>query len=111
MYGLATCTVTILRPTVVPDALGDKRSQYIRIATGLPAAIQEVGSTVQSYATQTPRAVRGISGSFPCGTDLQVLDRVSDDTHGVVYEVTNVTQNRAPGHAPDLLANLKKVTS
>lgn len=63
------------------------------------------------YATQTPRSVREVSGLFPPQTDVQVLDRVRDDTYGVVYEVQNVTLNRAPGHQPDLQATLKKVTS
>jgi hypothetical protein len=35
---------------------------------------------------------------------------VSDDTHGVVYVVVNVTATRAPGHQPDLQVTLKKVT-
>lgn len=62
------------------------------------------------YATQTPRAVRTISGLFPPTTDVQVLDRVRDDTYGVTYVVDNVTLNRAPGHQPDLQVTLRKVT-
>jgi len=63
------------------------------------------------YATQTPRVVRSVAGTFPPATDVRVLDRVRDDTHGVVYVVDEVTLNRAPGHQPDLQVTLRKVSS
>jgi hypothetical protein len=110
MYTLANCTATILRPTVVPDALGDKRSQYMPVATGVLAAIREGAKTVQDHATQTPRSIRSITGTFPYGTDLQTLDRIRDDRFNVVYEVQTVTQNSAAGYSPDLVATMKKVS-
>jgi hypothetical protein len=111
MYTLATCTVTILRPTLIADALGDKRSVYMPQTSGVLAAIQETGKVVQDFATQTPRSIRSITGTFPHGTDLQTGDRVRDDRFNVVYEIQTVTQQTAAGYLPDLKATMKKVTS
>lgn len=111
MYGMATCLASVLRPTTFPDVRGDKRSSYKAVATGIPAGIQETNNTVFDYATQTPRTIRTIDGAFPPGTDIRVLDQVKDDTHNVLYVVTNVTLNRAPGHQPDLAVTMKKVSA
>jgi hypothetical protein len=90
--------------------LGDPAGQYIPIATGIPAGISEASNRVFDYATQTPRTIRSIAGQFPPGTDIRQLDRVRDDTHGVIYQVDNVTLNRAAGHQPDLQVTMKKVS-
>lgn len=110
MYTVATCTATIYRRQSGKDEYGDPNGQYIPLYSGVQAAIQETTNTVMDYATQTPRAVRTISGLFPPTTDVQVLDRVRDDTYGITYVVDNVTLNRAPGHQPDLQVTLRKVT-
>lgn len=109
MYVLATCRATILRPTVYTDAAGDERSQYNQLATGVTAAIQETTNRYFDRATQTPRTVRGFTGTFPSGSDIQEMDHVRDDRYGVTYLVTNTTLIRAPGHQPDLTVTLKKV--
>lgn len=110
MYVLATCRATILRPTTFTDGGGDTRSSYNQIATGVTAAVQETSNRYFDKATQTPRTIRGFTGSFPSGTDLLEGDRVRDDTHGVTYLVTNTTLNHAPGHQPDLAVTLKVVS-
>jgi hypothetical protein len=110
VYVVATCLASVLRRQETIDAYGDPTGQYIPVVTGIPAAIMESGNTVQDYSSQTPRTIRAIDGTFPAGTDVRVNDRVSDDTHGVVYVVVNVTATRAPGHQPDLQVTLKKVT-
>jgi hypothetical protein len=71
----------------------------------------EASNTVYDYATQTPRTIRQIDGSFPPGTDVRPLDRVRDDTHGATYVVDNDTLNRSPGHQPDLAVSMKTVSS
>lgn len=110
MYEIATCLASILRRQTTTDQYGDPAGSYVPIATGIPAAIQETQNTVMDFATQTPRTIRTIAGSFPANVDVRQLDRVSDDTHGVVYQVDNVTLNRAPGHQPDLQVTMKKVS-
>lgn len=110
IYVLATCTASVLRRQNSTTALGDPAGPYLPVATGIAAAIQETSNTVFDYATQTPRTIRAIAGQFPAGTDIRQLDRVRDDTHGVVYQVDNVTLNRAPGHQPDLQVTMKKVS-
>ncbi len=110
MYVLATCLASVLRRQETKDAYGDPSGQYIQIATGIPFAIQEQNNTVFDHATQTPRTIRDIAGIGPAGTDVRVLDRIRDDTHGAIYQVTNVTLNHAPGHQPDLQVSMKKVS-
>ena len=110
IYVVATCLASVLRRQAGVNQYGDPAGTYTTVASGVPAAIQETANTVMDYATQTPRSIRTIAGIFPAATDVRVLDRVSDDTHGVVYEVDNVTLNRAPGHQPDLQVTMKKVT-
>lgn len=110
MYGLATCTVTVIR------TLGDNRNEFgtkvpidTVIATGVIASIQETNSTLFDAATQTPRVVRRITGTMPVTVDVQVGDRVRDDRYQVAYWVDNVTLRRAPGHQPDLEVDLRRV--
>jgi hypothetical protein len=110
IYVVATCTGTILRRQTGVNQFGDANGQYVAVATGVIAAVQESNNTVYDQATQTPRTLRSISGIFPSNTDLRQLDQFRDDTHQVTYVVNDVTLNHAPGHQPDLDADLKKVT-
>jgi hypothetical protein len=110
MYAMATCLASILRRQDSVDEYGDPAGQYVPVVSGVIASIIEAGNTVFDRATQTPRAVRSINGTFPYGTDVQVGDRVRDDTHSVTYVVMSTTVPRTPGYQPDLVADLKKVT-
>lgn len=113
MYQPATCTATILRRD--PDAktpLGDPAGVYAQVATGLPASIVEASRRTWDKATQTPRVVRVLTGLLGSGSDVQVGDRLRDDSNGgLLYVVKTVTQPRSYGYTPDLELDLGRVGS
>lgn len=110
MYAPATCLATILRPTGAKTAGGDPAAVYTVVATGVPASITEDSRRTSDRATQTPRTVRVLSALVGSTQDVQVGDRLRDDTHGgLLYVVKTVTQDRSFGYAPDLELDLGRV--
>lgn len=113
MYQLATCLASILRrDSTVKNARGDAGGVYNQIATGLPASIVESNRRTFDRATQTPRTMRTLSGLVGSGTDIQIGDRLRDDTNGgILYVVKDVTQPRSFGYLPDIELDLARVGS
>lgn len=112
MYAPASCLASILRPTGATTPLGDAAGTYDLVATGVPASITEDSRSTYDRATQTPRTVRTLSALLGSGTDVQVGDRLRDDTHGgLLYVVKTVTQERSYGYLPDLEIDIGRVGS
>jgi hypothetical protein len=109
VYVIATCTASILRGTAT-DTYGDAVDSAVAIATGVIASIREQSRVAFDPSTQEPRVVRFTQGVMPAGTDVTETDQVRDDTYGVTYIVTSVTQGRQPGFTPDLELQLKQIT-
>ncbi|MEV8610294.1 hypothetical protein AB0383_20605 [Amycolatopsis sp. NPDC051373] len=109
MYQLATCRATIMRGTV-PNEFGDPSPSMMPVQTNVLASINEEDKRVWENSTQTPRIARIVTGYFPYGTDLQVNDRVRDDSHdGITYWVVDVQTIRIAAIRPDLQATLRRV--
>jgi hypothetical protein len=109
VYALATCTASILRGTTV-DEYQDVVDSDTAVYTGVLFSIQETNSSVFDPATQTRRVVRRLVAACQSDTDLQIGDRVRDDTHGITYIVNNVTQPGGVGWDSDLAVDLKRIT-
>lgn len=109
MYIIATCSASILRGTGT-DLYGDPVDNGTVIASGVIASIRETSQVVMDAATQAPRIIRYVAGTVPSGTDVVDTDMVRDDSHGMLYSVEAVTQNRQPGYTPDLELQLKRVS-
>lgn len=110
MYALASCTASILRGTTV-DQYGDVEDTGTVAATGIPMSIQDTTQRVWDPSTQTPRVVRVIQAYCQSDVDLRTGDQVRDDTNGITYMVTNVTQPYGPAWTSDLDVDLKRVTN
>jgi hypothetical protein len=109
VYIIATCSASILRGTGT-DTYGDPVDNGTVIASGVIASIRETSQVVMDSATQSPRVIRYVAATLPSGTDVIDTDMVRDDSHGVLYSVEAVTQNRQPGFTPDLELQLKRVS-
>lgn len=109
MYIIATCKASILRGSST-DTWGDTVDNSTVATSGVSASIRETSRVVRDTATQQPRVIRYVAGTMPSGTDVVDTDLVRDDTHGVLYTVEAVTQNRTPGFTPDLELQLKRVS-
>lgn len=108
MYAFATCRATVYRGQTT-DSFGDRDNGGTVVVSNIPASIEETSSSVFDHATSTPRQIRMVAGLVSSRHDVQVDDRIHDDTNGVWYVVRNVTRARAPGHTPDLELDLKRV--
>lgn len=109
MYALATCTASILRGTTV-DEYQDVVDSDTVVYTGVPMSIQEIESSVFDPATQTRRVVRKVQAACQSDVDLQIGDRIRDDTFGITYIVNNVTKPGGVGWTSDLAIDLKRIT-
>ena len=109
MYGLANCSVSILRGTTT-DTWGDTVDNGTVAASGIPAFITVDSRSVTDPASQTPRVVQTIRGAVSSTVDIRDTDQLRDDTHGgVVYAVEAVTQPLAAGVTPDQELELRRV--
>lgn len=108
MYHLATCRATIYRGTTLNEFGGPKAS-LMPIKRNVLASIDEWKMRVSDNVSQTPRTVRITEAFFPYGTDVQVNDRVTDDSHGIEYFVVSVQVIRVAAIRPDLVAELRRV--
>lgn len=108
MYGLANCTVSILRGTST-DQWGDTVDNGSVAASGIPAFIVVRSRQVYDPSTQTPRTVQTIVGAV--GSEVSILDsdQIFDETHSVTYAVESVTQPLAAGITPDQTLELRRV--
>lgn len=109
MYAIASCTASILRGTTT-DQFGDPQDVDTVVATGIPFFIADIADRVWDPATQTPRVVRSIDAQCQSDVDLRIGDRVRDDTNGITYIVTDVTQPYGAGWTSDLDVDLKRIT-
>ena len=108
MYGLANCTVSILRGTTT-DQWGDTVDSGAVAATGIPAFIVVRSRSVFDPSTQTPRTVQTIVGAIGSTVDVRDTDQILDETHSVTYAVESVTQPLAAGITPDQTLELRRV--
>jgi len=111
LYAQATCRASIYRGYSKDEGGDDipNNGPTGRVASRVIARIEESDSRVWDRVTQTPRVVRFVEGIVGSNVDVQIGDRVVDDTNRVWYVVDNVTQNRAPGRTPDKKLALKLV--
>lgn len=91
------------------NSRGDSAGTYTQISTGVPASITEDTKRTWDQATQTPRTVRVLSALIGSNTDIRKGDRLRDDTHGLLYVVKDVTQERSFAYTPDLELDLGRV--
>ena len=109
MYAPATCLASVLRPTGDLNARGDAAGTYTVVSTGNPASITEDSHRTWDAATQTPRTVRTLSALIGSTADVRKGDQLRDDTHGLLYVVVDITQERSFAYIPDLELDLKRV--
>lgn len=105
---VATCLASIMRGTT-ENVYGDEVDDTTVVAAHIPMSIIE--DTHRSYdrVTGTPRVIRTVGGFCPSNTDVTEDDRVLDETHGILYVVQAVTQQRSWSFLPDIELDLKQV--
>lgn len=108
MYGLANCTISILRGTTT-DQWGDTVDSGAVVDQTIPAFIVVRSRQVFDPSTQTPRTVQTIVGAIGSAVDIRDTDQVLDETHSVTYAVESVTQPLAAGITPDQTLELRRV--
>lgn len=108
MYGLANCTISVLRGTTT-DAWGDIVDSSAVHASAIPAFIVVKSRTVYDPSTQTPRAVQSIVGAVGSDVDIRDTDQILDESHSVTYAVESVTQPLGAGITPDQTLELRRV--
>lgn len=108
MYGLANCTISVLRGTTT-DVWGDTVDSSAVVNQAVPAFIVVKSRTVYDPSTQSPRVVQTIIGAIGSDVDVRDTDQILDETHGVTYSVESVTQPLAAGITPDQTLELRRV--
>lgn len=108
MYGLANCTISIMRGTSV-NSYGDVLDSGSIVNQHVPAFIVVRSRTVFDPSTQTPRTVQTIVGAVGSGVSILDSDQIFDETHSVTYAVESVTQPLAAGITPDQTLELRRV--
>lgn len=110
MRARATTTVSILRGSAT-NSYGDAVDDNTTVAaSGVIAAIAE--STRRAYlpAEGASRIIRTYTGTLPPVTDVRKLDRLRDETSGVIYLVTELHQAANPAIALDISVELSRTT-
>lgn len=108
MYGLANCTISVLRGTAT-DAWGDSVDSGAVVNSAIPAFIVVRSRTVYDPSTQTPRVVQNIVGAVGSNIDIRDTDQILDETHSITYSVESVTQPLGAGITPDQTLELRRV--
>lgn len=108
MYGLANCTISVLRGTAT-DVWGDTIDSGAIVNQAVPAFIVVKSRTVYDPSTQSPRVVQHIIGAVGSDIDIRDTDQIRDETHGVTYSVESVTQPLGAGITPDQTLELRRV--
>ncbi|AXB47308.1 hypothetical protein [Amycolatopsis albispora] len=110
MRALATCRASLFRGYTTDPHTGDEMPSTEPVGTPFPAAIDERESRVWDSSTQTPRVVRVIRCTVPSTLEVEIGDRLRDDTNGETFTVQLVTRPRAPaGHRPETVLELRRV--
>lgn len=108
MYGLANCSISILRGTST-NQWGDTVDSGVIVNQHIPAFIVVRSRQVFDPSTQTPRTVQTIVGAVASTVDVRDTDQILDETHSVTYAVESVTQPLAAGITPDQELELRRV--
>lgn len=108
MYGLANCSISIMRGTST-DQWGDTIDSGNIVNQHVPAFIVVRSKQVYDPSTQSPRTVQTIVGAVGSAVDIRDTDQVFDETHSVTYSVESVTQPLASGITPDQTLELRRV--
>jgi len=109
MMAIPTTTVSIYRGTYTTPA-GDIQDSTIPLYTGRPASIMERTRLGIDSTTQTPVQIRFIVGRMASDEDVQISDRIQDETTGIYYAVADIGNLSSPVHTPDLRLDLKRLT-
>jgi len=109
MMAIPTTTISIYRGTYTTPA-GDVQDSTTPLYTGVPASIMERNRLGIDSTTQTPIQIRFIVGRVASDQDIQVNDRVQDETTGLYYAVADIGNLSSPVHIPDLRLDLKRLT-
>jgi hypothetical protein len=109
VYAHATTTVSVLRGSSTDD-FGDAVADDTVAASGIPASILEQRRNVFTPADNRVQQVLFYLGRVPGDTDVQLLDRIRDETTGDTFHVDSVSRVGSPVQMNDLRLDLRKAS-
>lgn len=91
--------MTVMRGTET-NRFGDETDVGIAIATGVPAALAEVGNETFNLSQSTRRTIRTFACRMPAYVDVDDDDTLMDEFTGYFFEIESIEEQAGIGMYP-----------